>query len=136
MVGQGSVVYTMDTVEILGERVMDTAVDKFVSGPVDTTAPSVSSEGFIRHDEIQSVLTQNGVVQTALSGIPILTASGSVSAVSDQLLVLTTENMLSFNSGVLLPPSLSVPTVTRVVKDYTVHTEVRTAVASSGRNFI
>ncbi|MBR2848424.1 MAG: SpoIID/LytB domain-containing protein [Clostridia bacterium] len=138
VVGQGSVVYTEDTVEVLGDRLIDSSTDQYVNSPIGGTT---SSEGFIRYDEPQTILTENGTVQSFVAGLPILTASGSELAVSETMLVLTSQNMHLFNAGALAPPSSSsssptVSTGTKTVKDYTVHTETKTAYASSSRNFI
>ncbi len=137
VVGQGSVVYTEDTVEVLGDRLVDPSTDQYVNSPI---GGATSSEGFIRYNEPQTILTENGTVQSFVSGLPILTASGIELAVSETMLVLTSQNMHLFNAGALAPPSSSsspsTSTGSKTVKDYAVHTETKTAYASSSRNFI
>ncbi len=136
VVGKGSVQYTVDTVEIVGEHEIDANSDKFVSAPVDASLPSITSDGFISLTEPHSVLTSVGQIQMPLQNASILTAAGPASTDGNSLLVLTAENARAFMLGVLAPPSSSETVIPRIVKDYAIRTETKTAVASSAQNFI
>lgn len=144
VVGQGSVAYTVDKVEVLGDTVIDNAVQKQVLGPKFLTSAGVTSEGFVPTVNLVSVLRAAMESLTTLVGAPVLTATGVTVISGDTALVLTAENASAYANGTLKPPSptfeqppLDVPiTHPQTVKEYTVHTESATATASSPENFI
>lgn len=136
VVGRGSVVYTVDTVETVGERVIDTTVVKNVLDPVSSTSGEKTSDGFISTNLQVSVLTALSNVITQLTGTPVLTASGYAVADSDKVFVLTAGNADSFASGNIELPREEYIAIPRTVKEYTVYTETKTATASSSQNFI
>lgn len=136
VVAQGSVQYTEETVEILGDRVIDAAVVQNVLGPVSSVSGGKTSEGFISVSDAVSVLTAGTGIPSTLAGSPVLTASGVVSVDSPSVLVLTAGNSAAFAAGNLEAPKKDAIALPRTVKEYTVHTEIKTANASSAQNFI
>ncbi len=143
VVGQGSVTYTVDKVEVLDEIVIDNAVQKHVLGPVQSQGGSVSSEGFVPTSNLVTVLRAETDSMTVLSGQSVLTAAGETIITGEQALVLTAENAVLYQNGNLQPPSDVPPvntgapiTYPQTVKQYALHTETKTETASSPDNFI
>ncbi len=140
VVGQGSVEYTLDTVEIVGERVIDNAVQKHVLPPVTGEVTEITSEGFISTFENIALLTAEANIFTSLAGLSVLTAAGETVIDADTALVLTADNAAAFGEGSIQKPSddpnagqIAYP---QTVKEYAVRTETKTATASSPENFI
>lgn len=134
VVGQGSVAYTVDTVEILGDTVIDATVEKTVRPPVTkssagTEVPSVSITA-----ETLSVLTADAVVEQPLAALSILTADTLVSAAEQNLLIRSSDGVYVLNDrNVQQSTQIALP---RTIKEYTVHKETKTALASVPQNFI
>ncbi len=143
VVGQGSVDYTVETVEILGDIVIDNATQKQVLGPTVIPSADVTSDGFVQTANLISVIQAQASVLTTLSNAPVLTASGETVLSGETALVLTAENASAYASGNLKPPTVAEPepvtgpiTHPQTVKEYTVHTTAATETASSPENFI
>lgn len=136
VVGRGSVMYTEDTVEVVGERIIDTSVVKNVLGPVSGTDTAKTSEGFISTGAQVAVLTSLSSIVTTLKGAPVLTAYGYAAADTDNVFVLTADNAAAFAAGNIELPQKENVAVPRTVKEYAVHTETKVATASSPQNFI
>ncbi len=137
VVGQGSVTYTTDTVEVLGEKVIDMAVVKNVLPPVMASGSGQTSEGFVSNAAQVAILTSMSSFVTTLMNATVLTAGGYTVADANQLFVLTANNAASFAAGnIVLPQQNTGVAVPRTVKEYAVYTETKTATATSPHNFI
>ena len=140
VVGKGSVDYTLDTVEIVGEKIIDAAAGKEVSGPLESfgsqTTPTDSYQ-----DKLY-IQTGDTVVEAEYTDAMVLTADGRVSLESPSLYVLFDVCSAAVHlsaSTPITPGSSSLGSeieIPRVVKEYRVITEEKTAVASSPDNFV
>ena len=134
VVGRGSVEYTVDTVETLGETVIDNAVEKDVRPPVSggTTSGSIST---MQSSAVQ-VLTAEATTVIDAKSVPILTASGTVVAGED-VCIQTADGLVKLAASA---PTPTVPggqiQLPRTIKEYAVTTETKVAVASNPNNFI
>ena len=130
VVGRGSVTYTLDKVEIVGERVIDSKTQKHVLAPVNAASAALSSAGVF-------VQTANSLESASLASSLILTDTGTVSAGSAPLYVQPALGELVSLAGAdaVSTPSGAIE-LPRTVKEYTVVTETKTASASSATNFI
>lgn len=134
VVGRGSVAYTVDTVETLGETVIDNAVEKDVRPPVSggTSSGQVS-------------VTQNSTVQILTAGesalidarnVPILTATGTIVG-GENVCIQTANGLVQLSTSAITPtfPGTQ-PQLPRTIKEYAVTTETKVATASNPNNFV
>lgn len=135
VVGQGSVPYTVDTVQIVGEKIIDAATQKHVSPPTNAVSANVQGSGAMT----VFVLAANASLDIPLSDTTILTGEGELSGSGIPLYVLSGDaehasyigNSAEAGSDTAEPIRLP-----RTVKEYSVLTENKTAYASSASNFI
>ena len=148
VVGQGSVAYTVDTVEVVGDVVIDAAVVKTVRPPladafstyVSTTVelPSApDAEQAIASGSL-GVLTGSGPITLPPDGLEIVGAAGRPLLPQDVSICTGAGILQSFLSGIrqlaaVLTGAMQVP---RTVKEYTVRTDSRVAAASDTGKFI
>ena len=130
VVGKGSVNYTVDTVSVVGEATIDARTEKYVRKPVNSALSAP-----------QTVVVQNGL-------LPVLTADSLVNVKFGEAVILSADSSALYaqaevyvNSSTGLyhlteKQTVTQPTISRVVKEYSVTTEQKTAKASSSQNFI
>ena len=134
VVGRGSVEYTVDTVETLGETVIDNAVEKVVRPPVSggSTSGSIST---MQSSAVQ-VLTADAATVIDAKSVPILTADGTVVAGED-VCIQTADGLVklaaSGNNSSVSGGQIQLP---RTINEYAVTTERKVATASNPNNFI
>ena len=130
VVGQGSVTYTLDTVQVVGERIIDNKTQKHVLAPVDAgTASLVSSGLFVQSaDALESIPNDSAL---------ILTGNGTVSPGDAPLYVQAATGELTYlgKSDITSVPASEIQ-LPRTIQEYTVVTETKTASASAQSNFI
>jgi len=133
VVGQGSVNYTVDTVSVAGEVVIDVTKEKQVRPPVNMMEAGVQAA--VLSANTLPVLTANSVQTVGFSDAMILTANELLRNTSTEVFVQTESTQYHLSSK----PAQSDGTVVgipRVVKEYSVTTEQKTATAASAQNFI
>ena len=134
VVGRGIVEYTVDTVEVVGETVIDNAVEKQVRPPV--SGGSFSNTVTTTQSSTVQVLTADATAQVAAVNLPILTATGTMIG-NDTLCIQTAGGVVQMSSSVITPSipggSIQLP---RTIQEYAVTTETKVAVASNPNNFI
>ncbi len=130
VVGKGSVNYTVDTVSVVGETVIDARTEKQVRKPVNISGGATQS--IVVENGILPVLTADSMVELKFSDAVILTASGAEMPKESQMYVQSnagTYHLTQKNTA-------SQQIIPRVVKEYSLTTETKTAKASSAQNFI
>lgn len=134
VVGRGSVEYTVDTVETVGETVIDNAVDKEVRPPV--FGGSSSNDVSVAHGSTVQVLTADAAVVVDTKAVPILTATGVVAG-GDTVCIQTAGGLVQMTSSAVTPvvPGTQIQ-LPRTIKEYAVTTETKVATASDPNNFI
>ena len=134
VVGRGSVEYTVDTVEVVGETVIDNAVEKQVRPPVNGS--SSSNNVSIAQSSSVQVLTADSTALVDAKAVPILTADGTVVG-GDGVCIQTANGLVQLTSSVVTPTlpggQIQLP---RTIQEYAVTTETKVAVASNPNNFI
>lgn len=141
VVGQGSVAYTVDTVSVVGETVIDNAVEKQVRPPV-SGGSGFSQTTTSAEESTLFILTAESAVQQSTKDVPILTAEGTVMSDGTPIHVQTAGGivqMIPAGSGtVVVSPSIpgGAMQLPRTIKEYAVTTETKIATASNPNNFI
>jgi len=133
VVGQGSVAYTLDTVQVLGEVIIDATVEKTVRPPVTIVPEPEIPSAAITADTL-SVITANQIVEQPVSDFLILTADTVLRAEDRKIMIRSADGLFVLNEQGNIPSaSIAIP---RKIREYSVLTETKTAVASSPQNFI
>ena len=136
VVGQGSVAYTKDTVTVVGETVIDNAVEKQVRPPV--SGESSSNTTSTAQSSTMQVLTADAIATVDTKTVPILTASGTVSSDDGAVCIQTDNGLVKMTSGSIVTPAIpgTQIQIPRTIQEYAVTTETDVATASNSTNFI
>ena len=134
VVGRGSVEYTVDTVEVVGETVIDNAVEKQVRPPVSGGSPSNNVS--VAQSSTVQVLTADATAMVDAKNVPIITDSGTVIG-GESVCIQTASGLVQLSSPVITPtlPGTQIQ-LPRTIKEYAVITETKVATASDPNNFI
>jgi len=135
VVGQGSVAYTVDTVQTLGEVIIDATVEKTVRPPVSassTSQPSIPTSSVTA--EKLTVLTADSLVETDISSLSIMTAETILSAGEQKMVIRSADGLHVLNDqNTQTGTPIAIP---RTIMEYTVLRETKTELASSPQNFV
>ncbi len=130
VVGKGSVDYTVDTVNVVGETVIDARTEKHVRNPVNLSGGTPKS--VVVDTGIFPVLTADSTAEVKFSDAVILTASGNEKPGETQMYIRAGDGTYHLSEKTTASQQI----IPRVVKEYSLSTETKTAKASSSQNFI
>ena len=134
VVGKGSVDYTVDTVNVVGETIIDARTEKQVRKPLNQSGgtPQSVPQSVVMDNGTISVLTAGSIVDMKFSDAVILTASALEKPQESQMHVCSNTGVYHLTEKTAASQQI----IPRVVKEYSLTTETKTAKASSSQNFI